>query len=296
MFPRAAHFSARLILTAIAAAQPACSVYDSSLLNAGDNTLILSAGGTSIGGDLTAGAPSGGSATAQAGASGASEGGKSGAVATGGAGGSASTGEGGTGSAGAGNTTNAGSGGTVGAGGAGGKGGTSAGGAGGKGGASAGGAGGMGATGGGGAPGVDPCSRANWKASASESSLTMTPPQLYNPPEDAIDGNGDSRWSSGAAQIGGETFSIDLGAIATHLTQIVLDTTEHPTDYPVNYKLEVGTTTSNYAQVASGSGSSLTTITFADKPGRYLRITQTGVSTSMAWWSIHEIAISCQSN
>jgi hypothetical protein len=296
MFPRSAHASLRLVLVLAAGAQPACSVYDASMLDPSNATLI-SAGGSSIGGELTAGAPNGGTGTTEAGSSGASVGGESGHAATGGGGtgSSSNAGAGGSGSAGAGSSSGAAS--TGGGGASSGTGGTTSakGGAGGT--ASTGGGGasaGSGATGGGGVPGIDPCSRANWTASASESSLTMTPPQLYNPPVDAIDGNSDSRWSSGAAQVGGETFTIDLGAVASHLTQIVLDTTAHPTDYPANYKLEIGSTTANYTVMATGSGSSLTTIKFTDKPGRYLRITQTG--TSASWWSIHEISISCQSN
>ncbi len=149
-------------------------------------------------------------------------------------------------------------------------------------------------SGGAGAPGVDPCLRSNWKASASESSLRTDVPELYNPPSQAVDGDGSTRWSSGAAQVGGEWFLIDLGAIAAHLTQIALDTSEHPTDYPISYKLEVSSDGASYAFVTSGSGSSLTTIKFSDESARYLKITQTGSSSS--WWSIHEISISCQSN
>lgn len=162
---------------------------------------------------------------------------------------------------------------------------------GGSGGASAG-AGGSGGSAG--ALGVDPCSRASWNASASESSLRTDVPQLYNPPAQAIDGDGDTRWSSGQAQIGGEWFLLDLGAVAAHITQIVLDTSNHATDFPAGYKLEVSTDGTNYSLVTSGSGSSLTTIAFSDKSARYLKITQT--STSASWWSIQEISISCQSN
>jgi hypothetical protein len=136
--------------------------------------------------------------------------------------------------------------------------------------------------------------RANWTASASESSLRTDVPQLYNPPPQAIDGDGSTRWSSGQAQIGGEWFLLDLGAVAAHLTQIVLDTSNHATDFPAGYKLEVSTDGTSYSLVTSGSGSSLTTIAFSDKSARYLKITQT--STSASWWSIQEISISCQSD
>ena len=74
----------------------------------------------------------------------------------------------------------------------------------------------------------------------------------------------------------------------------MLDTRLHPSDYPVNYKLELSSDGSSYAFATSGSGSSLTTIEFADKSARFLKVTQTG--TSASWWSMHELSISCQSN
>jgi hypothetical protein len=273
MFPRSAHSSLRLALWLAVTAHPACSVYDSSLTASEDAG--SSAAAASAGGELTGGAANGGAA-------GLAGGGASAGGASGGAAGNAATG--GTSNAGAMNGGAAGNGG-AGAGGA-------SGGAAGKGGAGA--AGSSGAAGGSGAPGIDPCSRSNWTASASESSLTMTPPQLYDPPPDAIDGDGNTRWASGAAQVGGEWFSIDLGAVAAHLTQIVLDTTVHPTDFPANYKLELSSDGAAYTSVATGSGSSITTIKFSDRPARYVKLTQTGTSTS--WWSIHELSISCQSN
>ena len=165
------------------------------------------------------------------------------------------------------------------------------------GGASAGGGASVGGSSGGGsagAPGLDPCQRSNWKATASESSVSTTTPTLNTPPLQAIDGNTTTRWSSGEPQVGGEWFLIDLGAVAPHLTQIALDTSGHPMDYPVSYKLEASNDGASYAFVASGSGSSVTTIKFSDKSARYLKITQTSASAS--WWSIHELSISCQSN
>ena len=47
---------------------------------------------------------------------------------------------------------------------------------------------------------------------------------------------------------------------------------------------------SAYTSVARGLRSRLTTIKFSDRPARYVKITQTGTSSS--WWSIHELSIS----
>jgi hypothetical protein len=272
MFPRSAHSLLRLASLLIAGV-PACSVYGSSLL-AGEDA-GSSAAATSTGGELNAGSANGGADGGTTAASGAN-------------GGAESPGSGAGGSD-AGGDRNAAGGlaGAINAGGAGdGGSGTAATGAGGTGGASG--------VGGAGAPAVDPCNRSNWMVTASESSLSTKTPSLNCPPPQAIDSNGNTRWSSGAAQVGGEWFLLDLGAVALHLTQVVLDTTAHPTDNPSGYKLELSSDGSAYSSVATGSGSSLTTIQFTDRPARYLRVTQTG--SSLSWWSISELSVSCQSN
>ena len=301
MFPRLAHFLLRLALIVSASIGSACSVYDPSLLGADEAS--ASAAATSIGGATNESGGSGGrnegsAGSAQLGSAGsASTGGSStggrpstgGAASTGGSGGGIEIGKGGAGSSGGMSTT----GGTSSTGGTNPSGGASSNGGSANGGSANGGSA-NGGSGGAGAPGLDPCLRSNWKASASESSVSTTTPTLNTPAPQAIDGNTTTRWSSGAPQVGGEWFLIDLGAVAPHLTQIALDTSGHPTDYPSSYKLEASNDGASYAFLASGSGSSVTTIKFSDKSARYLKITQTG--SSAAWWSIHELSISCQSN
>ncbi len=136
------------------------------------------------------------------------------------------------------------------------------------------------------------CDRTKWMATASSSSLKTNPPQLYNPPVQAIDGAPGTRWSSGIDQAGGEWFKVDLGAVASHLTQVVLDTSNSPTDFPTAYKLELSSDGTVFTPVATGAGAVLTTIKFTDTPARYVRVTQTGVSA--AWWSIQELSLVCQ--
>ena len=79
-------------------------------------------------------------------------------------------------------------------------------------------------------------------------------PDEYNPPANAIDGKTTTRWSSGAPPVGGEWFLVDLGANATHLTKVVLDTTESTGDFPVAYKLELSVNGTTFTQVAIGAG------------------------------------------
>ena len=274
-----------------AAVFPACAVYQPAQLNSKEGSIDDGGGGadsaagmSSGGADATggtngtagssAGAPSVGMSGMSAGGSSAGSGG-SGVVVGGSAGqgvggslaGAASGGTSGSGTAGA----SAGSGGT-----AAGAGGAAAG---------AGGSGGAVAT-------VNPCLRKNWTATASAYSDSTTNTGLHNPPAFGVDGDTNTRWSLGAFQLGGEWYRVDLGARATHLTQVVLDTTKDPGDIPAAYKLELSDDGTVWTQVATGAGATVTTINFADHGGRYIRATQTGTS-STAWWTIHEFTITC---
>ena len=144
----------------------------------------------------------------------------------------------------------------------------------------------------GGESSVNPCDHNNWTASASESSLLMP---NYDPPSYAIDGAAGTRWSSGMPPTGGEWFLVDLGAKATHLTRVVLDTASSTGDIPPAYRLELSLDNAKYTQVATGVGADVTTINFADAPARYIKLTQTRVSTATQghWWSIHEFTLTC---
>ncbi len=149
----------------------------------------------------------------------------------------------------------------------------------------AGAAGGSGVAGGG--TTIDPCSRSNWTANASEWDKN-------SPPYRTLDGLLTTRWSTGYDLVGGEWFSVDLGAVAAHLTQVVLDATDDPADFPISYELELSVDGSNFNSVATGSGTAVTTIDFPDTSARYLRVTQFG--TRQSWWSIDEVRATCQAN
>jgi len=140
--------------------------------------------------------------------------------------------------------------------------------------------------------GKDPCNRSNWRATASEYSQTPDPPSLYGPPQKAIDGVVESRWTTGAPQGGGEWFQLDLGADAAQLSKLVLYTGDFATDFPVSYKLEISDDGTSFKTVAMGDGAASTTMSFTPRTGRYLRVTQTGSSPS--WWSITELSLACQ--
>lgn len=126
-------------------------------------------------------------------------------------------------------------------------------------------------------------SRAGWVASASSGNGSAG---------NAIDGVITSRWSTGANQVNGQWFRVDMGAAQT-FNQIVLDGGSSAGDYPRGYQVHVSNDGVNWGiPIATGAGSSgVTTITFEAQTARYIRVTQTGSVSSMIWWSIHEFNV-----
>jgi hypothetical protein len=107
------------------------------------------------------------------------------------------------------------------------------------------------------------------------------------PATNAIDGNINSRWSTGAYQVPGQWFAVDMGS-TNILNAIVLDCGGSTGDYPRGYQVYLSKDGSNWgAPVAAGSGAAVTTISFPAQAARYIRVTQTG-SASANWWSIAE--------
>ena len=111
-----------------------------------------------------------------------------------------------------------------------------------------------------------------------------------NPPGNVVDGDINTRWSSGTSQTNGMWFQVELGAAAT-FRGIILDASPSSSDYPRGYQVNVSNDGVNWGSaVATGVGSSgITTITFANQTARYIRVTQTG-SVGL-WWSIHELNV-----
>ncbi|MFC1413949.1 discoidin domain-containing protein [Streptacidiphilus sp. N1-1] len=124
-------------------------------------------------------------------------------------------------------------------------------------------------------------SRTGWTATASSSGAG-------DAASNAIDGNAATRWSTGAAQVSGQWFQLDLGSAKT-FNQLVLDTgAASAGDYPRGYTVQTSSDGSTWGSaIATGAGSGqVTTITFPSTTARYLRVTQTGSSGS--WFSVGE--------
>ena len=109
------------------------------------------------------------------------------------------------------------------------------------------------------------------------------------PPGNAIDGNADTRWSTGHGMQPGDWFQVDLGASRT-FDQVVLDTSGSPGDFVRQYQVFVSADGVDWGSpIATGPGGTVTRILVPPVTSRYVRIVNQGSSGS--WWSIHELNI-----
>jgi beta-glucosidase len=128
-----------------------------------------------------------------------------------------------------------------------------------------------------------PYASTEWTGAASvTASVTELPPK-------AFDGDIATRWTTGRAQLGDETFIVDLGA-AMPVSQVVLDDSTHPADYPAAYALDLSSDGKKFTPVEKGFGSMVTIVCFPESSVRYVRIRQTG-SSSLSAWSIDELRV-----
>lgn len=110
-------------------------------------------------------------------------------------------------------------------------------------------------------------------------------------PSNALDGDVDTVWTSGEAQMDGQTFTIDLGE-NTPVSKVLFDAGPTTTqDYPRQYEVWGSQDGQNWTKYASDYGSSrIIHATFWwTEWMRYIRIEQTGSSSN--WWSIADIAV-----
>ena len=123
-------------------------------------------------------------------------------------------------------------------------------------------------------------SRTGWVASASP---------VGDPAANALDGNLNTRFSTGAAMVNGQTFTVDMGASKT-FDQVVLDAGPSAGDYARGYTVQVSDNASTWTNLASGTGTTAkATVRFPNATGRYVRVVQTGAASS--WWSIAEFTV-----
>ncbi|MBI1374908.1 MAG: hypothetical protein GC159_19495 [Phycisphaera sp.] len=124
--------------------------------------------------------------------------------------------------------------------------------------------------------------RKEWKLTASHNA---------NKVKDAIDGNGKSRYDTGASQEPGMWFQIEFPQVSS-VNRILLDCAASNKDYPRGYEVRVSLDGKTWSDpVATGAGKSpVTDITFPNVDARYVKITETG-KVNGKFWSIHELEI-----
>jgi beta-glucosidase len=130
-------------------------------------------------------------------------------------------------------------------------------------------------------------SPSSWKVTASHQ-------QENNGPSHVIDGTS-ARWSSGKPQSGNEWLEVDFGRPVS-LRTINLQQGENTNDYPRGYAVRVSDESADVESpvLAMGVGTvGVSTPIVLAKPatGRYLSIRQLG--TSLSWWSVAELEVSC---
>lgn len=139
----------------------------------------------------------------------------------------------------------------------------------------------------GGAIGVQ-LSRSDWIVSASHFAE-----ERGELPDQAIDGDRTTRWSTGLEQVDGMWFEVDLGS-EQDVSRIELEIYgESEADYPRAYTIRVATDDGDLGPVIAsnpsfGISDLPTVIELPQQSVRRIRITQTGTSQNF-WWSISEI-------
>lgn len=124
--------------------------------------------------------------------------------------------------------------------------------------------------------------RAKWKVTASANPKAAVL---------AIDGNPETRYTTGCSQAPGQWFQVELPE-PTLIGSLLLDTGKSKGDYPRGYKVELSLDGAAWGKpVAEGKGNTGNTeITFPPVQTKFVRITQTG-STQGTYWSIHDLQI-----
>jgi aryl-phospho-beta-D-glucosidase BglC (GH1 family) len=119
--------------------------------------------------------------------------------------------------------------------------------------------------------------RTGWAASASSTAAGGSP-------ANALDGTKGTRWSTGAAQVSGQWFMVDMRTPMT-FNQVSFDAGPGMGDYPASYTLQASNDNTYWWTIASGVGNGQDTVaqtTF--QTARYIKITQGGNKGN--WWSI----------
>jgi endo-1,3(4)-beta-glucanase len=105
-----------------------------------------------------------------------------------------------------------------------------------------------------------------------------------------LDGNQDTRWSTGSEQKNGDFIVLDLGAELS-FDQVVMDSGRSHDDFAKGYEVYVSSDGESWSSpVATGEGKGpQVTAVFPTQTARFVKIVQTGVDSH--WWSISELRL-----
>ena len=126
--------------------------------------------------------------------------------------------------------------------------------------------------------------RSGWTLSSS------VPESPQNQLAAIVDGNRATRWTSGAGQRPGMSVTIDLGE-ERRFSEIALDVGTSIGDYLRHYAVQVSDDARSWTDIAIGPGHPTltgdTVIALPPTTTRHLRLLS--ATTSLSWWSIHEL-------
>ncbi|WP_246362135.1 family 16 glycosylhydrolase [Paenibacillus alba] len=119
---------------------------------------------------------------------------------------------------------------------------------------------------------------------------TATTSPVNSTPANMLDGNTNSRWTTGTDMVPGQYFIVDMNASKT-FNKLTIDCTGNNNDYARGYQVFVSSDGTNWGSaIASGTGTApLITVNFASKTARYIKVVQTGTGTN--WWSVREFNV-----
>ncbi len=110
-----------------------------------------------------------------------------------------------------------------------------------------------------------------------------------DPTANLLDGNLNTRYSSGTGQAPGMWIEVDMGATQT-FNKVVLDSGSTKGDYSANSDVYVSNDGTNWTEVAQAiSNGPVVVVSFPTQTARYIKVLNQ--SSSGSWWSIEEFYV-----